>query len=94
MSKYKHPNQKAQLEPTSELLPVPVITQITNVPEPQTIKRVDFVADAMVNFTLIKHIDSVSYDIELANDLILFQDKQTKTSYMVPLSNVRTVRFN
>ena len=93
MSKYNHPNKKAQLEPVSELEPAVVLTQISNLKEDKVIKRVDFIADAMINFTLVKHILSKSFDISMTDLMIFFQDKNTKAQYAVPLNNIRTISF-
>lgn len=63
-------------------------------PEPaKVIKLVHFVVDAVVNFNYVKQVSCETHHISLVNDLVLFQDKNSKVQYMVPLSNVRTVVF-
>jgi hypothetical protein len=64
------------------------------VPEPvKVIRLVHFVVDAVVNFNYVKQVSCETHDISLVEDLVFFQDKNSKVQYMVPLSNVRTVVF-
>ena len=55
------------------------------------IKQVHFIAEAMINFELIKHIESDNFELNLLEDFIMIQDKKSKITYMVPVSNIRTL---
>lgn len=59
----------------------------------KVIKLVHFVVDAVVNFNYVKQVSCETHHISLVNDLVLFQDKNSKVQYLVPISNVRTIVF-